>query len=193
VARVRTFVAIDLSAETRRAARQVIGTLSSLTNAIRWVTADNLHLTLKFLGDVEDRDIYQVCRQVAHAAAALAPFTVECRGVGAFPSVVRPRTIWLGVPDPQGAVVELQAAIEQRLSEIGVPREFRPFQPHITLGRVGQVDRDVAELSARLPHFHDLPAGALVVEECVVYASELTPRGPIYTAMGRLRLGATEA
>ena len=189
MSRIRTFIAVDLGHEVRRAVRPLLERLSRATSDVKWLDADKLHLTLKFLGDVQDTEIYRVCRLVEDAAANVAPMRVAGRGVGAFPNPQRPRTIWLGIDDPDGRLTDLQAKVERQLQAMQFPREERPFRPHVTIGRVGHVRRRLDALAPILSELPDVEWGVLDVDQCVVYASELTPRGPIYTVLGRAPLG----
>ncbi len=136
MSRIRTFVAVDIEAAVRRRARELIQTLGGTTTAVRWVDSNDLHLTLKFLGDVEDKDIYSVCQAVGSAVCDLKPFHAFCRGVSAFPSLQRPRTIWLGLEDPAAQLTTLQGRVEEALANLGFPRKHRKFCPHVTIGRV---------------------------------------------------------
>ena len=95
--KIRTFVAVELSPETRSAAARLIERLRPAGAKVSWVKADNMHLTLKFLGDVPNVEIPAVCQAVAASSMNIAPFEIECGGAGAFPDARKPRTIWLGV------------------------------------------------------------------------------------------------
>ncbi|MCP4189552.1 MAG: RNA 2',3'-cyclic phosphodiesterase [Planctomycetaceae bacterium] len=187
MARIRTFVAIDVSERVRRAAAATISELEPMTESIRWVSASNVHITMKFLGDVEETDIYQVCRLTADAVRDLPAMQVNCRGVGAFPSIDRPRTIWLGVDDPTDQLVQVHQRVEQGLASLGFPREQRRFQPHVTLGRARYGRRDMEELVERLATF-EVEAGPVDIDQLVIYASERGANGPNYTVLGRAPL-----
>lgn len=189
MARIRTFIAIDVPQQVRRKAQATIETLSETTNSIRWVAPENVHVTMKFLGDVDETDIYEVCRRTATAVADCAAAQVHCHGVGAFPSVERPRTVWLGVADPDAYLEQLHANVEGGLAPMGFPREQRRFHPHVTLGRLRYGRRDVGDLIDRIKEMQ-VDAGMIQVDELVIYASERGPEGPRYTVLGRAPLGA---
>jgi 2'-5' RNA ligase len=167
----------------------VIQTLAASTTAVRWVAEDNLHLTLKFLGDVADEQIYAVCQATGAAVAGLTPFHCFCQGIGAFPHLDRPRTIWLGLDDRAGRLADLQQRLEAAFLEMGFPRENRPFRAHVTIGRVDLRSRRLGRLLAELHRQADTEFGVIEVSQCVIYASELTSQGPIHTPMGRAKLG----
>jgi 2'-5' RNA ligase len=188
LSRVRTFLAVDLTGEVRREAEAAIARLARCTTDVSWVAAHNLHLTLKFLGDVDDTQLYAACRAATEATAGLSRFRAECRGVGAFPHLAAPRTIWFGVQDPHSLIASLQRSVEDAMRDLGFPRELRPYRPHVTLGRVrGHRDRD-DRLQQELGLLGDLALGWIEVDECVVYGSDLTPAGPVYTPLGRAPL-----
>lgn len=188
MSRIRTFIAVEVPAVLQQKAAGVVRTLSSVSAAIKWVEPHNIHVTVKFLGDVEDAETYQVCRAAAEAVADLPAFRVRCCGVGAFPSPQRPRTVWLGIDDPAGGFQELFRRLERAMSGMGYPREIRRFQPHLTIGRLRHGQRQVGDLPAHLARQADLELGEIDVDEVVVFASELTPEGPVYTVLGRAPL-----
>lgn len=176
---LRTFIAVEISAETRSRARQLIDRLRGTDAKISWVKPDCLHLTLKFLGDVDLRDIPGVCAAVTRAVADLPPFEIEAHGAGAFPTAARPRTIWLGVNRGMDDMVALHDAVDRALGGIGYRREQRRFRPHLTVGRV-RGGRDLETLGQLLAQHADFAGGVSSIDEVVVMSSELTPDGPNY-------------
>ena len=188
MARLRTFIAVDVPDRVRRVAGTTIGKLRSTTDSIRWVPPHNVHITMKFLGDVEETDIYQVCRLTAAAAKGVAATQVTCRGIGAFPTLERPRTVWLGIDDPDDQLRQLHRLLEQQLSLLGFPFEQRRYQPHVTLGRTRYGRRDVDRLIEEMRHLQ-VDAGLVEVDELVIYSSERGADGPNYTVLGRAPLG----
>ena len=143
MARLRTFVALELSGGVKSRARQLVDRLRISDATISWVQPENMHLTLKFLGDVPETETPDVCRCVANAAAQIEPFEIVFRGAGAFPSASHPRSLWIGVENGAEYLLELQAAIEEALhKELGFAKEHRRFQPHLTVGRVKHAGND---------------------------------------------------
>ena len=120
MSRIRTFVAVEVSSETRARAALLIERLQASQAQASWTRPENIHLSLKFLGDVEDRDIPDVCRAVARAVDQTGPMSLDIRGLGAFPGMERPRTVWLGVGEGPGRdwIVALQKRVEAELFEI---------------------------------------------------------------------------
>lgn len=189
---IRTFVAIDLESGIRQRVARAIEKLRPIAPMVKWVEPTTLHLTLKFLGDVSDRDLYSVCKRAANLAAEHRPFQLVCRELGAFPKPQRPRVIWIGVEEVTGELVSLQHQLEKAMGELGFVQELRPYQPHITIGRIPQrgyrpVDFEALQ-SALKPS--DLEFGTSNADEVVVYRSDLGPRGPEYTVMARNTLAA---
>jgi 2'-5' RNA ligase len=184
---------VDLGIKVRRQVKATIQALSATTTAVNWVAPENLHLTLKFLGDVEDQQIFAVCQATNAAVAQLHPFHCFCQGIGAFPNLERPRTIWLGLDDSAGRLDQLQQCLETAYLELGFPQENRPFRPHVTIGRVNLRSRRLGRLLHELQKHADEEFGAVDVSQCVIYSSELTPQGPIHTPMGRAVLGEAPA
>lgn len=186
---IRTFIAVELPAEVRGLAARLQQTLAESGAGVRWVAKDNIHLTMKFLGEIEDVQVPAVCRAVQQVAASSCAFEVEISGVGAFPSGDRPRTLWVGVEGGTAELVALHERLDAALAELGYRPEERRFSPHVTIGRLRN-GRDARRLADVLAQKADWKAGEVQVEELVIMASELTPQGPHYTVMGRSVFGA---
>lgn len=186
----RTFIAVESSAAVASRAAALIERLRAADAKVSWVHPDKMHWTLKFLGDVELTKTADICRRVAEAVAGFAPFEMEVCGAGAFPSTTRPRTIWLGAGEGQEHMVALNEAIEATLDEMGFARERRRYTPHLTLGRVrGQ--QNLQQLGERISDRASFQAGRMEVDEVLVLASHLEPKGPQYDVLGRAPLGGT--
>ena len=188
--RVRTFVAIELPPEVRNRACQLIESLRRSSEAsVRWVTPDQLHWTLKFLGDVDLLEIPEICRRLTQAVAPLAPFDVGARGAGAFPDVLHPRTVWIGMREGLDAMISLHQAIENVLADLGFRQEQRRFRPHITLGRIRNgAAGGQEEFAERLKELADFDAGIAPVFEVTLFSSQPGPKGPIYEPLGHAEL-----
>ncbi|HEX5442368.1 MAG TPA: RNA 2',3'-cyclic phosphodiesterase [Pirellulales bacterium] len=176
---LRTFVAVEISSETRARARQLIARLSGTGAKVSWVKPECLHLTLKFLGDVDLRDVAPLYEAVKSATAELPPFEIEVRGAGAFPTAARPRTLWLGVGRGGEELVALHDAVDQALDGLGYRREQRRFRPHLTIGRV-RGGHDLDALGQLVTQHADFAGGVSSIDEVVVMSSDLTPDGPDY-------------
>ena len=148
---LRTFVAVEIAGSIRSRATELIASLGGTSAEVKWVEPHNLHLTLKFLGEVREHEITQVCQSVARGAAAVKPFELDVRGAGAFPNAVRPRTVWLGAAAGGESMVMLHDRVEAELAKLGYREEHRRFQPHLTIGRVRGTGPGIAELGTLAP------------------------------------------
>ncbi len=188
---VRTFVGVPLTEELRGQSATLQGQLATLGAQVKWVEADNLHVTLLFLGDIDIRDIHTVSQAVETAAGPFAPFLLSLEGVGAFPTLRRPRTIWVGIDEGAQSLRALFAALATPLIEAGYyRREDRDFTPHLTLGRV-KGESDGKRLSEHLPKHTGWHGGKMTVGEVHLLSSELRRSGPVYSILSRIRLSGT--
>jgi 2'-5' RNA ligase len=178
--KLRTFLAVETSRQVRARAGELMAALQKAAAAVKWVTEENLHITLNFLGDVPAQNLPEVFAAVGQAAKRFAPFELEIRGAGAFPHLRRPQVIWLGAGEGQAAMVALQAQLAEALAALGFPKEDREYHPHLTLGRVRRFGRELAPLAQLLEQYAQFQAGRFRVSEVVVFSSRLTSQGPIY-------------
>jgi RNA 2',3'-cyclic 3'-phosphodiesterase len=186
---LRTFLAVEISSPIRARAGELIAALAATTADVKWVEPHNLHLTLKFLGDVHHREIAEVCQAVAEGAAEVEPFELEVRGAGAFPNAARPRTVWLGASAGADQMVLLHDRLEAALAELGYRKEHRRFQTHLTIGRVRGTGPGIAELGKLLQQHADFAVGSMTVQKVTAFSSTLMPAGPVYEVLGTARLG----
>jgi 2'-5' RNA ligase len=189
MARLRTFIGVDIDKAIRDRTVALQETLGQSGTDVKWVEPDNLHVTLLFLGEVSDRDMPDVCRVVAEASAKQPVFRMSVERAGCFPNPRRPRVLWVGVGEGTQELCALHDRLEPPLLELGCyRREERQYTPHITLGRV-KSDRPTDKLAAALAKRAGWNGGALTVREVQVMSSELTPQGPQYTVLSRAKLG----
>ncbi len=185
---MRTFLAVALPTEITSNIGVIRDRLKkSLSGDIRWVRPEAVHLTLKFFGEVTPADAERIGAVVAGPAAAAAPFVLEIRGLGAFPDVNRPRVIWLGLAGETAALLSLHRELERELAAAGFPKEERPFSAHLTLGRV-KIPKGIIGLAGAVETGAGVGAGRIPVGEIVLFKSELTPRGAIYTRLAAFPL-----
>src|ERR1700722_11004276 len=174
MARLRTFIAVDLGKTLRDRCVGMQENLARLGVEVKWVEPDNLHVTLLFLGEVGERDVPAVCKAVAAVCAEHDPFTLSVETVGCFGSPRRPRTLWAGVGEGAVELTTLYHALEVPLLDLGCyRREERQYTPHITLGRA-RSDDPSDQLAAALKKYATWNAGAVDVRELLVLSSELT-------------------
>ena len=186
---LRTFIAVEISEEVRSATRALMERLGRARADVNWVRPDHLHLTLNFLGDVEPNATPAICKSAVEIATQFEPITIRCAGVGAFPKIERPRTLWLGVEEGADRLIALQAELEVAMADLGFQPEARRFQPHLTIGRVRKGGKSLEQLTEKLVDQKDFDTGTSLVRELVVYSSVLTKEGPIYTRLSGAHLG----
>ena len=185
---IRTFIAIELSPSVLSRARDLIKVLQAADVKATWVKPQHMHMTLKFLGDVPDNEIPEVCNLVKQAVSELPAFELVFRGCGAFPTLANPRTVWIGVDEGAEELTIVHQAIDIALKKLRFPRETRRFQPHLTLGRIRESGLAVGELSRLIAEHADFDGDLSVVDEVVTFASFLDKSGPSHDAMGRAEL-----
>ncbi|MFZ6031664.1 MAG: RNA 2',3'-cyclic phosphodiesterase [Chloroflexota bacterium] len=183
---IRAFVAINVSSEIQSRLDKVIGDLRKKMpdGAVRWVLASNLHLTLKFLGDVSVANLKVLQEVLQNEISHHRAVEISVGGLGAFPSSRRARVIWSGVEAPPelGAI---QAGIENELARLGYAREERAFSPHLTLGRVSRnaSQEEIRQIGDVLCNTKVGFLGAAAVDAVHLYQSDLRPEGSMYTCL----------
>ena len=185
VTTTRTFVALELPDHVRQAVAVLPRRFGS-PSGLAWARADQAHLTLAFLGELDDAALARVRRRAREVAASAAPFTADLRGAGAFPQPRRARVLWLGWGEGSGAVEALQARLANGLREDGIDLEARRFHPHVTLARA-RSPRDVFAIVRALETWRSEPWQITALD---VMASRLTPSGALHTRLERCPLGA---
>jgi 2'-5' RNA ligase len=183
---LRLFIAIEIGEQEKKSLERLQSRLRHKLPSVRWVKPGAIHLTLKFLGDIDEGEVPRIRDALAASAAKCAAFAFTLRGIGAFPNEKSPRVIWIGVDEPSGLLAALAATLIARLSSAGFPPEDRPFSPHITIGRVKE--RGAGEYAPVLSLFRAEAAGTTTVRELCLIRSELTPSGPVHTVLDRVPL-----
>ena len=185
---IRTFIAVDVSPGIRNAASRIINRLSKDTVDFNWVEKDNLHITLNFLGDVDESEVPALCRLVNDTVSDFGSFELSVKGLGCFPKPEKPRVMWLGIETGDKELAELNNRLSTALETMRFPRERNDYRPHLTLGRIRRGGRWNPALTRAVEYGKDLIGGAMIVDEVVVYSSFLDRNGPTYTAMSRIKI-----
>ncbi len=189
---VRTFVAIELPGEVHLALARVIADLRPAAGvAVRWVNPEGVHLTLKFLGEIEAARVSETTRVLDIACAPVAKFNLGLGAPGAFPNPNAPRVLWIGITGNLNTLVALQRRVDDGLHYLGFAKEDRAFSPHLTLGRVreGVAPGQRRALGEALANCQVPPLDSFPVDGVALMRSQLTPQGPIYTRLHRAPLG----
>lgn len=188
---MRVFVAFDLSIATVEnlvlLQEDLHGPISELGAKPRWTSAANIHLTLRFIGALQPELVLRVREELRLVAQRHAMFDTQSTGTGCFPSYDTPRIIWAGTGAGTEGVVQLQSDVEQGLGRLGIPREDRPFKPHVTVGRVRTRARRI-DLEPVLTAYRDTHFGSSQIKDFALFESHLNPRGVVYRVLERFPL-----
>ncbi len=189
---LRAFIAVEIPPEIHQAIEtQTAPIRAALDDSlVRWVPAGNIHLTLKFLGDVSPNNLDLLEQMLGAEVRQHQAFEIEFEGLGAFPNPKRPRVIWIGIQAPAG-LEALQHGIEAATATIGYPGEERPFSPHLTVGRVKQNigSTGLQKIRAVLEGAQIGALGTARVSAVHLFKSDLKPTGAVYTRLFSAPLG----
>lgn len=186
---LRTFIALDLDEHILDGLVRAQEQLADPADRVNWVERTNLHVTLKFLGDVQEERISEVCTLVRQAAASVRAFDYDVRGLSVSPTHGPLRMVWGNIEDNSGLMGVLHDQLDAALSGIGFKEENRQFRPHITVARIKHV-RNPAAFKAAVRAFADQSFGIAHADEVVAYTSTLTDEGPVYAPLCHAELGS---
>jgi 2'-5' RNA ligase len=178
---MRAFIALNLSSELKHELSRLQEELTKANADVKWVKTENIHLTLKFLGNVEETKIEEIRHILDGISSPEKPFEISLSNLGAFPNLNHPRVLWVGLDKGSSETKRIAASLENELQKIGFPKEERPFSAHLTLGRV-KSGRNKAALKEKASSLQVRPKSC-VVNNLTVFQSKLTPTGPIYTSL----------
>ena len=178
---MRTFIALELSNEVREELSRLQEELKKVDADIKWGKPDNIHLTLKFLGNVEEAKIAEIKKLLDNISSREKPFETSLFKLGAFPDLNYPRVIWVGIDKGCSEIEKIAGLVETELEKINFSREKRPFSAHLTLGRV-KSGRNKAELKEKVSSLQVQPKSC-TINNITLFQSTLTPKGPIYTPL----------
>ena len=186
MAKIRTFVAVSISEKAREVVAEMVASMQDFGSGVRWVKPENLHLTLKFLGDVEEKKLPELEEALKLSAENINPFNYELVNIGCFPNYKRPRVLWVGVEDSEDQLLLLHQNIESEFTKQDFPKESRKFTPHLTIARV----KDFRKCESVISKFSDYNFGSHknVVEEVLLMKSDLYPSGAKYTKLIQIKL-----
>ena len=182
--RVRAFCAVPIHKELRELIGKLQKDLAPELPGVRWSRPDNLHLTLRFFGEIEVESLEKAAKVMLSVSALGSPFQLVLNHLGAFPSTARPRVLWLGF-EASTAMQQLVERLGKALASAGIPRDLRPFVPHLTLGRARRRLPDVTPLLRR---YSQNIQWFMPVEQVVFYQSQLLPQGAVHTPLFERRL-----
>jgi 2'-5' RNA ligase len=177
---LRAFIAIPLPRQIIELAADLQSRLKSAGVKLRWVRTQGIHLTLKFLGDIPESRIDDLSSAMERSARGFGVFNLSVQGLGLFPTIKRPRVLWLGVGGQTERLERLHGRLDTELEQIGIAREKRPFRAHLTLARAkGAINARL--LSDGMQTVGQYAAGSFQARQLVLYQSDLRPQGALYT------------
>ena len=194
MSRLRAFIAVELPLEIRQNVQRATSSLRRDTGPlIRWVALENMHLTLKFLGDIPSENVEVLTQLTVAQADSFNSFDIHLSGIGAFPGPKRPRVIYIGSQAP-AELEEFQRRVESATRRLGYKPEERVFSPHLTIGRVRQhVSADDQQKIRRAIEGSTIDSlGTARVNSVHLYKSDLKPNGPVYTKLFSAHLRKTQ-
>jgi 2'-5' RNA ligase len=183
----RTFIAVPLPQPVLATAAALQALLRGQGLRFKWVRPEGMHLTLKFLGDVDPDRVPEIGQALLAAAGTMAPFTLNARGLGVFPGTRKARVLWMGLEGQLDPLMALQAAVESELSRIGFAADERPFKAHLTLARIKAPIR-LSLPEPLLSKVEKDESGPFTVERICLFRSELKPTGAVYTRLAEAEL-----
>ena len=180
---VRAFLAIPIPPQVKASIERLQKHLAAQIPDIRWTKPDNLHLTMHFFGDVSEETLEKIKVSMLSVKSCQQPFLVEVKGFGAYPSLRRPRVLWLGL-QPEGQLRQLHEACRKSLAQAGVMTDSRPFSPHVTIGRLKQQKPDLTDLFQAVDN---TLISQLSVDRLVLFESCLRPEGAKHSPLLMVR------
>ncbi|MDE2222256.1 MAG: RNA 2',3'-cyclic phosphodiesterase [Candidatus Omnitrophica bacterium] len=185
---MRGFLAFPISGELKEEFERLLGDLKKTGADTSWVKPENIHLTLKFLGDIEPEDLKKITAVLTEQASRFSVFASYLTEIDAFPDLHHPKIIWAGLDDSIRTMETIVRVLENELAQCGFSREERPFKPHLTLGRIrsGSHLRNLISAVKQISFRNRIEQQ---FETIILYQSTLTPQGPVYEALQSFALG----
>lgn len=183
----RAFIAVDIDEEVRKRIVDAQGQLEATGADLKLVEPENIHVTMKFLGDIPDGKVVEIAEALKRSAAGVSKFDIGVKGIGVFPNLGYVRVVWAGVEEGREELVELEKKIERELQPIGF-RPERGFVPHLTIARV-RTARQKERLAAFLRQMSGTEFGVTRAQAVELKQSTLTQKGPIYSTLAKVELG----
>jgi 2'-5' RNA ligase len=181
---IRSFIAIELPDEVKQFIKDLSNQCKKMGGDVRWVRPSAMHLTLKFLGNVDPGLLDSIKDALTPVFTECSPFSLQISGVGAFPNLMKPRVVWVGLDDPTDTLVPLVKNVEQCLEPLGFKREKRGFSPHITLGRVKSM-KGKSSLIDGIRQLCDTQGPSFIASGATLFKSILKPTGAEYSQLKR--------
>jgi 2'-5' RNA ligase len=185
---IRTFIAVEIPENITSVIRELQQGLKDYGVDIRWIRPENIHLTLKFLGDVEAVDVDKISGAISKTVDGVASIPLQAKGIGVFPGIKRPRVLWVGLTGQLELLIRLQKTLDENLKGIGFPKEKRSFKSHLTIGRM-KAKINSKKIVDALMAFRNFESETFIADKIILFKSELKPQGALYTNLASEFLG----
>ena len=184
---IRTFIAFELPEKIITFISKVQKDLQSRGLKVKWVRPQNIHLTLKFLGNINETDTEIVGKAIRESANGYSPISLTTKGIGVFPNIKRPRVIWIGITGQTKQLISLQKGLDEKLDAIGFPKDNRPFKGHLTLARVkGRINPQ--RLIDAIKYYSEFESETFIADNIYLFKSDLKSSGAVYTKLMSIAL-----
>ena len=190
---MRAFIAIELPEGIKNTLSRLQDKLKQCGADVKWVEPNNIHLTLKFLGEIEEAKLEKINQIIQETAKNKPKYSITLSGLGVFPDVNHPKIIWVGIEDKNSETKLIAEELEEKLQTLNIPKEERRFLGHITIGRVKSwmnKDKLTEKLSALRIEFAK-EENCFIAEKITLFKSSLKPNGPVYEALKEVTLNTT--
>lgn len=187
MSKIRTFIAIEIPAEIQNKIGELQNSLKKIGGRVSWTKPGNIHLTLKFLGDTDEKIIDEIATELQQIVKDRASFKININGAGVFPNFKRPRVIWVGARSEGKQLQELAAKVQDCMENFGFEKERRRFSAHLTLGRVKDT-KGIEAVMEQLKSYENFEMGSFDVKQFYLIKSELHSAGAIYTPLKKIIL-----
>ncbi len=178
---MRAFIALELSHQLREALRKLVNDLKTRNIKGKWVPPENIHLTLRFLGNIEESQAEAIGHLLEDVARGNKSFRISLEGLGAFPYTTRPRVLWVGVKEGTHTLQKIYQIVEKGLVQLGLPPDDKPFKPHLTIARFKYPSLEMRQRVHRTcQEMRETKWGEMEVESIILFESILSPQGARY-------------
>ena len=180
---IRSFLAFEMPVKIREIVSRALKEMKKLPLDVRWVRADNIHITVVFMGNISEDDLMPIRGVVAKICKRYGPFKVTLTGSGIFGSLRNPRVIWIGLDGDLKRMSYFRNSLQKNLKPFGIREEKRSFKPHLTLGRFRKGTGSIVDMDKLLSKYQNIAAPTCTVEELILFKSELRPGGAVYSRL----------
>lgn len=184
---IRSFIAVEIDPPKKQKLSALISNLKTSEAGVKWVNESQMHLTLKFLGDIKEEKVREISDTLKSVADTSSAFSIRLSSIGAFPNMHKPRVIWIDIDKGKEELKLLAGQIENELEKSGFTREKRGFKAHLTLGRVKSL-KNISNLIGLIKKTEISLHDEIEIKEIILFRSTLKPTGAIYTPISRFNL-----